>query len=138
MELRKICKWYVIAGTLVIWAIKFGIRPFLPVEQPATFVLGIAPNLLGSFLIPFGAVWFFGNRYFLLARIFHIHSAASLRAVCLTGLGLLIINEYLQLIPVFGRTFDPYDILFSAIGLSVSYLVFSQKLARYNSYTGAE
>lgn len=132
MTLRKLCKWYVVTGTLLIWAIKFGIRPFFFFDEPARFTLGIAPNLLGSFLIPFGAVWFFGKSDFLIARFFHIQSLHNLRMVCLTGMGLLILNEYLQLIPVFGRTFDPFDILFSAIGLCLSYVVFSRILYKYS------
>jgi hypothetical protein len=43
---------------------------------------------------------------------------------------MLVINEYLQQIPFFGRTFDISDILFSALGLLVSYFVFSGLLFR--------
>lgn len=131
MELKRISKWIVITGTIVIWAIKFGIRPNYDGGQPLTFFFGVAPNLLGSFLIPFGAYWFFSGREYLLARIFRIHSVSDLRLVCFMGLGLLIINEYLQLIPFFGRTFDYFDLLFSAIGLTVSYFVFSGVYARF-------
>ncbi|MBC7947469.1 MAG: hypothetical protein H7Y42_06290 [Chitinophagaceae bacterium] len=90
------------------------------------FILGIAPNLLGSFLIPFAAYWFFIGRDHLVARIFRIHSLYDLRVVCLAGFGMLIVNEYLQLIPFFGRTFDLYDILFSSVGLTASYFVFGE------------
>jgi hypothetical protein len=47
------------------------------------------------------------------------------------GLGMLIINEYLQLIPIFGRTFDVYDIIFSMVGLLTSYFAFSKVQQRY-------
>jgi hypothetical protein len=123
MDFRQISKWMVIAGALLIWAIKFIIRPGFHFEEPMRFFLGIAPNLFGSFLIPFAAVWFFGTRYFLIARLFHIRNVHDLRYVCLGGLALLIVNEYLQLIPLFGRTFDYWDILFSAAGLIISYFV---------------
>jgi hypothetical protein len=131
MELKTISRWFVITGALIIWSVKFGIRPFTQLEEPAKFILGIAPNLLGSFLIPFGAYWFFNDRYHLLARIFRIQSLFDLRFVCLLGFGMLVINEYFQLFSVFGRTFDYYDIFSSAIGLSVSYLVFGKILIRY-------
>ena len=126
MELRPVSKWIVITGALVIWLIKFGIRPFCDFGHPTTFFLGIAPNLLGSFLIPFGACWFFSGREFWVARIFRIHSFGDLRLVCLIGFAMLVINEYLQLMPVFGRTFDYFDIVFSGVGLSASYFVFGK------------
>ncbi len=135
MELKRISKWIVIAGTLLIWLVKFGLRPIYDFGQPMNFFLGVAPNLFGSFLIPFGACWFFSGREFLLARIFRIHSLADLRLVCLMGFGMLVVNEYLQLIPVFGRTFDYFDIIFSVIGLFASYFVFgkiyNQSVQRY-------
>jgi hypothetical protein len=65
-----------------------------------------------------------------MARIFHVRSQANLRSVCLLGFGLLIFNEYLQMIPIFGRTFDYFDILFSAMGLMLSYFVFGKLYAR--------
>ena len=131
MELKQISKWLVITGALIIWTIKSGIRPFHVFNDPVEFFLGIAPNLIGSFLIPFGACWFFSGRDFLLARIFRIQSQNHLRIVCLMGFSMLVINEYLQLIPYFGRTFDYYDILFSAAGLTGSYFVFGKLLVRY-------
>jgi hypothetical protein len=130
MELKHISKWFVITGTLVIWMIKFVIRPLHLFDDPARFFLNIAPNLFGAFLIPFGAYWFFSGRNFLIARIFRIQTAYDLRIVCLMGLGMLIVNEYLQLIPFFGRTFDYNDILFSTVGLMTSYFVFGKIQSR--------
>lgn len=131
MALKKISKQLLIIGTLLIWTIKFIIRPLHLFDDPARFFLGIAPNLFGSFLIPFGAYLFFSGKNFLIARLFRIQSAYDLRMVCLLGFGMLIVNEYLQLIPVFGRTFDVYDMLFSSIGLLVSYFVFAKLQQRY-------
>lgn len=130
MELKLISRRIVIVGALIIWSIKFGIRPYIDWDQPMKFLLGIAPNLLGSFLIPFGACWFFAGRNFLLARIFRIHSLTDIRLVCILGFGMLVINEYLQLIPVFGRTFDYFDILSSIAGLTGSYFVFAKIYTR--------
>lgn len=124
MQLKHTSKWLVITGTLVIWLIKFIIRPLNIFDEPVKFFLGIAPNLIGSFLIPFGAYWFFSGKNFFIARIFRIQSAYDLGLVCLFGFGMLLVNEYLQQVPFFGRTFDHNDILFSSVGLLLSCFVF--------------
>jgi hypothetical protein len=126
MELKQISKWFLITGTLIIWTIKFIIRPLHLFDDPTRFFLNIAPNLLGSFLIPFGAYWFFSGRNFLVARIFRIQTNYDLKLVSVLGFGMLVVNEYLQMIPFFGRTFDLNDIYFSSVGLLVSYFVFSR------------
>ncbi len=131
MELKYISKWFVITGTLVIWLIKFIIRPLHLFDEPLKFFLGIAPNLFGSFLIPFAAYWFFSGRNFLIARVFRIQSPYDLRLVCLLGFGMLVVNEYLQQVPFFGRTFDYSDILFSSVGLLLSCFVFGKLSRRY-------
>lgn len=100
------------------------------VDDGPAFFLGIAPNLFGSFLIPFGAYWFFCGRNYWVARIFKIESTYDLRLVCLLGFGMLVVNEYLQKIPFFGRTFDYNDILFSSIGLLLSCMVFDKLQSR--------
>jgi hypothetical protein len=126
MELKSASRILVITGTLLIWAIKFIIRPMNLFEEPLRFFLNIAPNLFGSFLIPFGAYWFFSGKQFFIARIFRIETQYDLRLVCIIGFGMLVVNEYLQLIPYFGRTFDYNDILFSSVGLMASYFVFEK------------
>lgn len=133
-EQKEISKRFVIAGTLLIWTIKYIIRPVHIGGDPLSFLLNVAPNFLGSFLIPFGACWFFGGKDFWLARMFRVRSYYELRIVCGMGFGMLVVNEYLQRIPFFGRTFDLYDIVFSALGLLLSYfacarLLVSRKLA---------
>jgi glycopeptide antibiotics resistance protein len=131
MELKQISKWFVITGTLLIWFVKYILRPMDLFDEPVKFFLGIAPNLIGSFLIPFGAYWFFSGRNFLIARVFRIQSAYDLRLVCLLGFGMLIVNEYLQLIPFFGRTFDFNDIIFSFVGLLAAWFVFGKLYQRF-------
>lgn len=131
MELKQISKWIIIAGTILVWAIKFVVRPLHLFDDPTRFFLNIAPNLLGSFLIPFGAYWFFSGRNFLVARLFKIQTLYDLRLVCLLGFGMLVVNEYLQLIPFFGRTFDYNDIFFSSVGLLVAYFSFGKIQQRY-------
>lgn len=126
MQLKFISKHFVIAGTLLIWIIKYIVRPLNLFDEPGRFFLGIAPNLFGSFLIPFGAYWFFSGRNHLIARIFRIQSSFDLKMVCMLGFGMLVVNEYLQRISVFGRTFDYNDILFSSVGLITAYFVFGK------------
>src|SRR4051812_16686875 len=101
MELKSASRILVITGTLLIWAIKFIIRPMNLFEESLRFFLNIAPNLFGSFLIPFGAYWFFSGKQFFIARIFRIETQYDLRLVCIIGFGMLVVNEYLQLIPYF-------------------------------------
>jgi len=115
----------VIIGTLVIWLVKFILRPFVPLEEPVLFVLGFIPNLIASYLIPFGAYWLFSHRLFFNGVLLRFPLFSNLRLVCIWGFGLAVVNECLQLIPFFGRTFDYFDILFSVVGLSISYYSFS-------------
>lgn len=130
MHLKLVSKRLVLFGTLFIWLVKFVIRPLQHFDEPLHFILGIMPNLAGSFLVPFGAYWFFIGKDFLLARIFRIRTAFDLRQVCLLGFSMLVVNEYLQKISIFGRTFDYNDILFSFIGLLLSWIVFGRLLER--------
>ena len=131
MQLKQISKHLIISGTLIIWIIKYMLRPLDLFDEPGRFLMGVAPNLLGSFLIPFGAYWFFSGKNFLIARIFRIQSSYDLKMVCLLGFGMLVVNEYLQLMSIFGRTFDYFDILFSFIGLLSAYFVFSKLQQKY-------
>lgn len=126
----------VIIGALLISSIKYVIRPMQLFEGPVKFFLNIAPNLFGSFLIPFAVYWFLNGKNFWMARIVKANTAYDLRFVCLTGFIMLVINEYLQQIPFFGRTFDYYDIWYSAIGLLSSYMVFSRSRHAYHEVTG--
>lgn len=123
MYLKHISKWVMIAGTLVIWGIKFAVRPFVHIPASLKPLVGMAPNLVGSFLLPFGACLFF-------QRFFRLQSGADLNRTCAFGLLLVIINEYLQRIPFFGRTFDYLDILSSVIGVFIGHLVFGRMLSR--------
>lgn len=111
---KDFCRYIVITGTLLIWAIKWIIRPHFHHTEPLTYLLGIAPNLLGSFLLPFGACW-------LLNKYINLRNGYMLQLFSIGCFILLTINELLQLIPVFGRTFDFNDIAASAIGLSASF-----------------
>jgi hypothetical protein len=119
MYLKNVSRWIVITGTLLIWSIKFLVRPFVHVPHLLKPLIGFAPNLVGSFLLPFGACWFF-------QKYFKLQTAADLSFTCCFGLVLVVINEYLQLIPVFGRTFDYLDILSSVVGVFLGHLVFAK------------
>lgn len=128
MQLIRLCRVSVITGTILIWIIKWGLRPYFHFDQPVKYVLGIAPNLLGSFLLPLGCYW-------LLRKFINLFEDVQLKAFCIICFTLLLINELLQLIPFFGRTFDYNDIAASAIGLLGSYFFCNKylfkKLATY-------
>ncbi len=130
MQLKQTSKRLVIGGAIIIWIIKYLIRPLQLFDDPLKFFLNIAPNLLGSFLVPFAVYWFFNGRSFIKNKVFRIETPYHLSLVCLSGFGMLVINEYLQQIPFFGRTFDFNDIFFSSIGLLFSYFVLFRFLSR--------
>jgi hypothetical protein len=117
--LKKISACITAVGICCIWTIKFLIRPFVPVAPELKILVGVAPNLIGSFLLPFGACWFF-------QRIFRLQTQWDLTLTCSVGLLLVIINEYLQLIPLFGRTFDYLDILSSVLGVFLGHISFGR------------
>jgi hypothetical protein len=112
-----------IIGTLMIWTVKFFVRPFMHISEPYKPFVGLAPNLIGSFLLPFGACWLF-------PRIFGMQSLRELQIACWFGLILVVVNEYLQLIPFFGRTFDYLDILSSFIGVFVGYVAYAKLMVK--------
>jgi hypothetical protein len=123
MRIKNISKWTVIIGTLLIWTVKFFIRPFVHIPDTLKPVFGLAPNLIGSFLLPFGACWLF-------TWAFGMRTIKELKIACWFGLVLVVINEYLQLIPFFGRTFDYLDILSSFIGVFFGYLFYGKLMLR--------
>lgn len=124
MPLKRISRLVMIVGTLMIWGIKFLVRPFVFIDPALKPMVGLAPNLIGSFLLPFGACWFF-------QRIFRLETQRDLNITCSFGLLLVVINEYLQLIPIFGRTFDYLDIVSSVIGVFIGHLCFKRLMIRY-------
>lgn len=128
MDLRLFSKRLVIAGTGIIWLIKYLLRPFFSFPEPVSFFLGIAPNLIGSFLLPFGACWLISRKQTGLARWCRVGNCQQLRLFCTSAFCLLVVNEYLQQIRFFGRTFDYFDILFSGLGLILAYGILQRKL----------
>lgn len=130
MSLRDISKWTVISGTLLIWTVKFVIRPFVHIPYSLKPITGMAPNLIGSFLLPFGACWLF-------TWMFGMRTNRELKIACWFGLVLVVINEYLQLIPFFGRTFDYLDILSSFVGVFLGYISYARLMLRpgYRTYS---
>jgi len=123
MTIKQFCKYTVLLGAVIVETIKWGIRPNFHFSEPTRFLLGIAPNLLGAFLLPLGGYW-------LLSRYLDLHNDKQLRLFCITAFAMLVINEVLQLVPVLGRTFDYNDIAASAVGLTASYFFCSKYLFR--------
>ncbi|CAN5272974.1 hypothetical protein BH11BAC6_BH11BAC6_14300 [soil metagenome] len=115
---------------ILIITVKLFIRPYVHVPAFFQIVVDTLPNLLGSFCLPFGASW-------LLQKYFRLQNLNQLKLACLLSLGLVICNEYLQLIDVFGRTFDYFDIIASFIGTFASYFVYARlifKLPAFDKY----
>lgn len=117
--LKKTSVLIVITGVLLILVVKSFIRPGCVGDPKAiVFLFGIFPNLLGSFLLPVGVFMFEESLFFL-------HEKSSLALYCFCCFCALVLNEYLQMIPLFMRTFDYYDIIASAIGLAAGFIVTS-------------
>ena len=125
MEIRVQSKRITITGILIIWMVKFFIRPYLHLDDTSRFIAGIAPNLFGSFILPFAAYWILTHPEFINGSLLRYPFFSDMRMLCLFGFFLVTINEYLQLIPFFGRTFDYFDITFSVVGLVLSYFSFN-------------
>lgn len=117
--MQKNKKWILITGLCLIVLVKFFIRPFVSVPPEFYLYRDVAPNLISAFLIPFGADLF-------LKRWVPIFDKRFVLLICLLGLIVITLNELAQLFPVFGRTFDYYDLIFSLIGVSIGYLVFTR------------
>ena len=130
-QLKNYSRILVISGTLLIWLIKFLIRPFDLYADWLSPLVGFAPNLIGTFLLPFGAYWLF-KKYFLMRNNYEV------KLTCAFGLLLVIINEYLQLIPIFGRTFDYLDILASFVGIFIGYVVFAKMMIIFSAEVSKE
>lgn len=109
----------------MIWVIKFFVRPFAELTAGWKFMAGVAPNLIGSFLVPFVAYWLYTHPKFFNGQLLRFSFFSDTRIVCCFGLVLAVINEYLQLIPFFGRTFDYFDIASSVVGAAAGCCCFS-------------
>lgn len=112
-------KWILIIGLFLIVLVKFIIRPFVAVPPSLGLYRDVAPNLISAFLIPFGADLF-------LKRWIQLIDKRSVLWLCIVGLVIISLNEIAQLFPVFRRTFDYFDLVFSLIGVSLGYLVFTR------------
>lgn len=118
MLLKNYSRAIVFFSILLILIIKYIIRPHVHVPGGVQLIVDIAPNLLGSFMLPFGVSW-------LLGRYFRIQTMIDLKFVCIFCLVIIIVNEYLQLINVFGRTFDYLDIIASFVSTATAYFVYA-------------
>jgi hypothetical protein len=125
MSFRIFSKWALALGILTLLLVKLYIRPYVHTEGSVKFIMGIAPNFMGAFLMPFGANWLYTHPRFFNGSLRRYPFFSDTRIICLFGFVLIVINEYLQLIPIFGRTFDYFDIVFSAIGMSCAFYVFT-------------
>ena len=119
MRLNLYCKWQVLTGVPFIIFIKLYLRPLFRSYEVFGFMLGVAPNLIGAYLLIFSSYLVLKKRQFLFDK-------NVLRYQCFLFFTLLTCNEYLQKFPVFRRTFDYWDILFSVVGIAIGYFVFNK------------
>lgn len=115
--MRQYKRWILLTGLLLIVLVKFIIRPYIAVPASLLIYRDVAPNLISAFLIPFGADLFL-KKWVLLVK------KTDVLRICLFGLLVITLNEIAQLFPIFKRTFDYFDIVFSLIGVGIGYLVF--------------
>lgn len=114
----NVYKWVTILGTLLILTVKFYIRPYVHVPGLLQPVIDVAPNYMGCMVLPFAIQW-------ICRKYIRFVNTTEIQLMCGAGLALVIINEFLQLIPVFGRTFDVLDIVFSFAGIITGYYLFT-------------
>ena len=124
MLLRRYSKWIVLTGAVLILFIKLYIRPYVPLEGVVNYMEGVAPNFIAAFVMPFGAYWLYTHPLFFNGLLLRFPFFSDTRLVSLFGFTLIVINEYFQLMPVWGRTFDYLDIVSSAIGQLSAYYAF--------------
>ena len=113
-----------LAGAGLILFIKLYIRPYFQLDGILKGMEGIAPNFIAAFIMPFAAYWLYTHPKFLNGLLLRFAFFADLRVVSLVGFLLIVINEYFQLMPVWGRTFDYLDIFSSALGQLSAYYAF--------------
>jgi hypothetical protein len=111
---KKIC----IAGIAFIFCIKFIIRPYLHVPSYFQIFVDVAPNFICGLIFPFMIYWLSNN-------LIHLKTKLSVQAACIIAFLGLTVNEFSHLMPIFKRTFDVHDIIFSAIGIFTNYASYS-------------
>ena len=115
IHINKTPSYYLLTGILFLIVLKSFIRPvYQDAPDGIIFLMGILPNLLGSFLLVYGIKVF--DRY-----LYFFYDTNLLRYYCFLCFAALLINEYIQLIPLFLRTFDYFDIAASVVGLTAGY-----------------
>jgi hypothetical protein len=119
---KSIYQWpavITISGVLIFAVVKFYLRELHIQNDLILFILGIYPNFLAGLMIPM----LFLSKY----RVLDIDKVDNfdrrIKYIMLATLIFLIFEEYR---PTFGssRVFDYWDIVFSAVGLIVFYIVY--------------
>lgn len=120
--------WWLAASCAAIVLVKWGMRPWLYQEPVLGFALGVAPNCLAGFGFPFLLNRLHAWRLGLPRWWPALHTGAALQRALLWGWLALFVNELFQLLPVFGRTFDYWDLVFSGIGLLAGQWVYQRQI----------
>jgi hypothetical protein len=115
----QIPKIITFSGVFIFAVVKFYLRELNIQNDFIIFILGVYPNFLAGFMIPM----LFLFRYELLPLEKVKNFGKKINYIMLATLLFLIFEEYR---PTFGssKTFDYWDIIFSALGLIVFYMVY--------------
>ncbi len=108
-----------ISGVLIFAVVKFYLRELHIQNDFILFTLGIYPNFLAGLMIPM--LFLFKYRVLDIDKVENFDR--RIKYIMLATLMFLIFEEYR---PTFGssKVFDYWDIVFSAVGLIVFYIVY--------------
>jgi hypothetical protein len=107
---------------IMVWLVKLFIRPYFSFPYPVKFLLGIAPNFLDGFLLPFAITWARSYIPVTLSKYgVMVKPERTLRYSCLLTFLFLILVEGMQLFSFSMHTYDHWDIAASAVGVALAY-----------------
>jgi|GWRWMinimDraft_6_1066014.scaffolds.fasta_scaffold10614_2 hypothetical protein len=112
-----------LSGVIVFAIVKFYLRELKIQNDFISFILNIYPNFLAGLMIPM--LFLFKYEFIAFDRIKKFDR--KIKFIMLATLLFLIFEEYR---PTFGssKTFDFWDMIFSAVGLIVFYMVYKTLL----------
>jgi len=70
MQLKRISKHLIISGTLIIWIIKYILRPLDLFDEPSRVFFGVGPKIFGCFLLKIFGFFFFLGKKFIFGGVF--------------------------------------------------------------------
>ena len=109
------------SGVIIFAIVKFYLREKNIENDWLLFILGIYPNFFAGLMIPM--LFLYRYHHWDLTKVEDFDK--KIHFLMLASLLFLVFEEYR---PTFGssKTFDYWDIIFSAVGLAVFYMVYSR------------